>query len=237
MTSKPTVLVLVTGDPVPAVEEKCGGFADMIRMGVGRGASEFKWLERDVREGQPSDRSVDGVFITGSPSSVTEQTSWMTSAQDYVKRLVDDRIPVLGICFGHQLLAAALGGRVARNPRGREMGTVRVEVGIADRIVGEMGPIVANATHVDSVVELPEGAEVLGRTALEPHAAVRFEESAWGVQFHPEIDRWSMEQYILARRELLNSEGFPVESALASLQNTPGAAGIMARFLRHLLEP
>ena len=92
--------------------------------------------------------------------------------------------------------------------------------------------MLVNTTHVDSVVQLPPGAERLGRTALEPNAAVRFGPSAWGVQYHPEVDAEVMRHYVRARRDLLEREAFDAVELERAARETPEAAGVIARFLQ-----
>src|SRR6185312_12659376 len=115
---------------------------------------------------------------------------------------------VFGICFGHQILAQALGGMVARNRNGREIGTVDVET-LTDNVLFDVdrAPFRANATHVDTVEVLPPGAVTLARSAVEPNAAIRFSDNAWGVQFHPEMDGAIIRDYLELRRALLTREG------------------------------
>src|SRR5690606_28188241 len=140
------------------------------------------------------------VIITGSALSVTEALPWKAAVSARLRELVSADVPVLGICFGHQLLAHALGGRVSTNPNGREMGSGPFSLLEDDEVLGARGTFLVNNTHVDSVVELPPGARVLGHTALEPHSAVRFGPWAWGVQFHPELDADVLRDYFVARR-------------------------------------
>jgi len=134
----------------------------------------------------------------------------------------------LGICFGHQLLAQALGGNVERNPRGREIGTVRVkllpEASRDALFLGLPSELEVNATHVDTVTRLPEGATLLASTSLERHAAYRVGESAWGVQFHPEIDGDVMRGYVRAREPVIREEGLPfdrIHDAITDGQHGP----------------
>lgn len=227
-----TVLVLITGDPVPAVETRHGDFAQMIQLAAGAQAQHWAWRHQDVRDENWELEQADAIVVSGSPSSVTEALPWMLSAQAQLRTLVAQQKPVLGICFGHQLLAVALGGRVALNPLGREMGTVQLSVSREDPVVAPQGSFPVNSTHVDSVVELPPGAVVLGTTRQEPHAAVLFAPRAWGVQFHPEIEGWSMTQYLLARRELLEGEQFDVDGTLAAVTETAQGADVVAQFLK-----
>src|SRR5690606_38861481 len=107
---------------------------------------------------------------------------------------------VLGVCYGHQLLAHALGGRVDDHPAGREVGTVELELdaaGEGDALFGATpAKFRAHATHRQSVLELPPGATVLARSAHDPHHAVRYAPTAWGLQFHPEFSVGIMRGYL-----------------------------------------
>lgn len=232
------IVVLVAGDPVPETRLRRGGFLDLIQGSlVAGGAPGFPaepWLAHDLRELDvlPDLTDASSVIVTGSPASVMDGLPWMERSAACLRQLVLAEVPVLGICFGHQLLAHALGGRVSANPRGREMGTVDLTISHADPVVGELGTLQVNSTHVDSVVELPPGAQLLGATALDPHAAVRFGPSAWGVQFHPEIDAEVMRHYLAARRSALLTERFDVAALERGVRDAPGGAAMIGRFLQ-----
>jgi GMP synthase (glutamine-hydrolysing) len=157
----------------------------------------------------------------------------MLSAEAWLRDVVRAGTPTLGICFGHQMLAQALGGEVQKNPRGREIGTVRIER-IADDPLFEGLPAAfeVNATHIDTVTVLPPGATRLARSSLDDHQAIRFTETCYGVQFHPEIDADVMRAYLEARREILATERFVVEALLAEVTHAPHGRQILRNFLR-----
>jgi GMP synthase (glutamine-hydrolysing) len=231
--------ILVTGEPVPRTQERAGGFADLVRAGLA-GCWDGGFVEVDARsaESLPDPAGFAGVIVTGSASSVTERAPWILRTEEYLARAVKQQHPVLGICFGHQLLGQALGGLVERNPRGREMGTVPFSIVAEDPLFqGAAPPALAHATHVDSVTVLPPGARVLATTALEPHAAVRFGERAWGVQFHPEFDERVMTEYLEARSQVLADEGRDPRALLAAVRPTPAGALVLRRFVGHGLRP
>src|SRR5580700_2271134 len=159
------VVVLVTGEPVPEVLARRGDFTRLLRE-ASRGERDAPagaadaWTARELRGGGPlpGPRDADAFVITGSASSVTERAPWMLRAGRLVRAIVEARVPLLGVCFGHQMIAQALGGRVERNPRGREIGTVRLTRVADDPIfVGLPRSFDVNATHVDSVTRLPPG--------------------------------------------------------------------------------
>ncbi len=227
------IAILIAGDPVPSAQRLRGDFGQMIRRAVGS-AWAGPWLQHDLREDKalPARQSLAAVIVSGSADSLTEMSAWMERGLDYLHDVVREHVPVLGICFGHQMLGEALGGRVSANPFGREVGTVSLQDVQADELLGPGGePLEVNSTHLDSVVELPSNARVLARTQLEPHVAVRFAERTWGVQFHPEFDGEVMRCYIRERREAIAAEGLDVEALLAASRDTPDGRALMQRFI------
>lgn len=228
--------VVVCGDPVPRTIEQRGGFADLIRSAAGE-TWPGPWLDFDARSGAraPDLDAVAALIVTGSASSVTSREPWILAAERYLAKAVERGLPVLGICFGHQLLGQALGGLVKKNPCGREMGSVELDVLDHDPLLGSGPRLVVNMSHQDSVVELPPGARVLGRTSREPHAAVRFAETAWGLQFHPEFDGAVMTDYLDARAQLLTEEGQDVSALKSAARDTPAGAMVLKRFAGSVL--
>lgn len=230
------ILVVKTGEPVPMIAEKRGQFAELIKGSIGPGfLGEYAIV--DVRtEAAPSPRAADAIVITGSAANVPTREAWMLRAEAWLRDVVAVGTPVFGICFGHQILAQALGGEVQRNPRGREIGTIAIEQTASDPLFeGLPASFRANVTHIDSVVRLPPGAVSLARSPLEDHHAIRFTPSCYGVQFHPEIDAEVMRGYVETRREILASEGFDVDAMLASIdEGEPGRTTLqnfVAQFL------
>lgn len=236
--------IWVTGRPVPEAEQKRGSFAEMIQRAVGA-AWQGPWSVVDCTADEPSaagaplprPSQVAGVIVTGSASHVAEQAPWMLRAQAGLAELVACAVPTLGICFGHQLLGIALGGRSGTNPRGREMGVVRMRLGASDPVLGDgahaSGYDVV-MTHLDSVLELPPGAASLAETSGERHAAIRFGERAWGVQFHPEMDAEIIGCYVNARRGALAAEGRDADAILKGLRDSRESSGVLHRFVREV---
>lgn len=181
----------------------------------------------------PEPSGLAGVIVTGSAAHLTDREPWMLRGLDWLRESRRAGTPILGICFGHQMLGEALGGRVARNPRGREIGSVEVQVGAPHPLLPER-QILANMTHLDSIVELPQGARVLGTTELEPFAAVEFAPRVWGVQFHPEVDGEIMRDYVSARMDALQREGLDGERLLREARDTPQSAAVIRHFIRQL---
>jgi GMP synthase (glutamine-hydrolysing) len=230
--------ILVTGDPVEGVARERGTFADLFRAGLSDAwDGDFRLL--DARRGHlPKASEIAALIITGSPESVTSRASWILETEAALRVLVADGVPTLGVCFGHQLLAQALGGQVEQNPHGREMGTVELRLHADDpMLVGLPERFATNMSHRDSATRLPEGAVRLASTALEPNAFVRFGERAFGMQFHPEFDAGVMRGYIEARTPVLAAEG--IDPGALAAEDAPMAAELLRRFGRlvHQVRP
>jgi GMP synthase (glutamine-hydrolysing) len=159
----------------------------------------------------------------------------MHRAVDYLDRLHEHDVPTLGICFGHQLLGLMAGGRVDRNPGGRELGPVRMRVLGPSPLLDVEGEVVVNASHVDSVQDLPGHTSTLGRTRLEANALVQFGARSWGVQFHPEFDREITSCYVRERRAAILAEGLDPESLLLGAEDSPEARRVIPNFLRRVV--
>jgi len=217
-----------------------GEYFSWIRREVGD-AWTGEWLEHDIRKdgSLPAAGDADAFVISGSSSSVTERAPWMLATEALVRAIVRARTPIFGICFGHQLIAEALGGRVAKNPRGREIGTLDVRIvphaprdPIFDALPTAASRFRANHTHVDSAVELPPGARVVAETDKEPHAAFTIGDRVKCVQFHPEIDGAAMRGYVEARADLIAGEGGDPRAILEQVRDAPEGASLLKSFVR-----
>src|SRR5256885_7275992 len=170
-----------------------------------------------------------GIIVTGSPLSVIEKTPWMLQLGDDLLRAGERGTPVLGVCFGHQLLARASGGDVVQNPRGREIGTVRVQLTDAGRkdllFAWAGGPeIEVQATHVDAVDPLPAGATVLASNENTAAQAYRLSETVAGVQVPPELWAAAMRDLILSRRGETAVEGRDALALAAQVREVEAGA-------------
>ncbi|HHH28340.1 MAG TPA: glutamine amidotransferase [Polyangiaceae bacterium] len=230
------IVVVITGDPVSSVEEQRGDYAAMMRAAIGD-AWTGSYAAVDART-ESLGAELDGaaIVITGSSSNVHHREDWMLRAEARLRELEASEAPILGICFGHQLMAQAYGGDVQPNPKGREVSTVMVEQLAADPLFEGIGPrFAANACHSDSVVALPDGARVLGRSEGDPHQVLRFGQRSWGVQFHPEFDGDVMRRFIEARSEAILGEGLDLTSLERAARDTPDARAVFRNFVRHVM--
>ena len=228
------MLVIKTGTTLPELRPRRGDYEDWIveRLGL-----PWERIERVVvYEGEtlPEPSEPAGVVVTGSSALVSAREPWSERTAAWLREAVATGTPLLGICYGHQLLAHALGGRVGRNPRGREIGTVALELHAAARedplLSGLPAQMKVQATHVESVLELPPGARLLASSATDPHQAFACGERAWGVQFHPEFDAEAVRTYLEVRREEIRGEGIDPESLLRAVEESPHGTRLLRRF-------
>lgn len=179
----------------------------------------------------PNFDSIAGVIIMGSLSMATEKTDWMLRLSNEIVQLINQQIPLLGICFGHQLIAQAMGGEVGYHPKGLEIGTVNINKLSAannDPIFSLLPThFSAHAVHFQSVLTLPKSATLLANNNFEPHHAFRIGACTWGVQFHPEFTPEIMRLSLSGLKEHVIDE---YEQKKASIFETTCARQILIKF-------
>ena len=227
------LLIVKTGSAIHQAAEH-GDFEDWITTGMGLNGQRIRVCRVDEGEELPGVTGLAGVVVTGSAAMVTDHLGWSERTADWLREAVPAGLPVLGICYGHQLLAHALGGDVADDPSGREIGTVevkRVESAGSDPLFDALPSVFdAQATHEQSVVALPREALLLAESSHPACHAFRVGECAWGVQFHPEFNGEVMKSYLRARSPILREEGLDPDALLDGVRPAPEATGVLRRF-------
>lgn len=231
------LLVLKMGEPPPVVESAHGDFEDWIARSIGCGVDALTVVRVDAGEALPAADRHSGVIVTGSPSMVSDRADWSEASASWLREVVRaDIVPVLGLCYGHQLLAHGLGGEVGPNPKGRNIGTVEVVFDGRDANVKSLPPLFergvfpAHVSHSEVVLEPPSGTRVLARTAVDEHCVLAYGPRQWGVQFHPEFNAEIVRAYVDARRDALMSEGIDPDERIASVVETPRMTEVLRRF-------
>jgi GMP synthase (glutamine-hydrolysing) len=230
------LLIVQTGATLPALLERHGDFPEWFRRGLGLKTEHIEIVRVDARQRLPRPQSIDAAVITGSGAMVSERLDWSERTADWLHNAAQAGVPLLGVCYGHQLLAHAFGGHVDYNPRGREIGTVDIErlpAAAQDALLQVAPPrFRAHATHLQSVLRPPKGAVVLARSALDDSQAIRFAPRVWGVQFHPEFNVAHMRGYLRERTEIVDSEGLDARGLKLSVVAAPHARSLLRRFVR-----
>ena len=181
-------------------------------------------VEFAVHEEMPDTFGFDGAVITGSRASVYWDEPWIDPLVEWIGTAVERGMPVLGVCFGHQVLADALGGTV-EDMGSYEIGYRDVELGDDPLFAGVESPATVFTTHSDAVTELPPEAEQIAENDYGVHG-FRVG-NAVGVQFHPEYDP-------ATAREVASGKDLPderIERVLEGITETNYAAACEAKAL------
>lgn len=203
------ILILRPGRTAAEVRQVHGDYDRWFTDAIAGGRCSFD--VRDVtREEIPPLEGFAGVIVTGSVSAAYRQEPWMARLIPFLANLDPHETPVLGVCFGAQILAHARGGSVIQNPEGWEIGGVTVEAVQAastDPLFLGLPPVFgALATHEDRIEAMPPGAVLLAGNAHTPIQAFRIGSRLWGVQFHPEATREILSKLIRLRADQLSRD-------------------------------
>lgn len=238
LPSSRAVFILKVGSTFPATAAAFGDFDDWTRAALGD--DSLRVVSVDVEHGAdlPALADCAGVIITGSHAMVTDRLPWSLAVEQWLPALIEAEVPLLGVCYGHQLLAQAMGGEVGFHSRGKEVGTKAIELlpaCAADPLFRHLPmTLLAHTTHAQTVVSLPPGAVHLAANLHEPHHAFRLGACAWGVQFHPEYTPEIMRAYIEAQAKALTDAGQDLATLLREVAPTPFAADILVQFGRRV---
>ena len=227
--------IIKAGSTFPAIRYRLGDFEDWIIRASGLSDETVSVVDVMKGEALPPVEKLSGVIITGSHAMLTDRDSWMLELEDWIPKVIEHNVPLLGICFGHQLLAQAMGGRADYNPNGREIGTVAIRLtseGKQDRLLGTLPEVFfAHATHAQTVMELPANSRRLAESPLETNHAFRLGNNAWGVQFHPEFLVEIMSTYISEQTATLVKEGHNAAALQSAICSTDAANTLIKLFV------
>lgn len=226
--------IIKTGRTFSSIFERLGDFDDWVCNMLGELSVPVEVI--NVAEGSPLPgiEECRAVIITGSHAMVTDNLDWSLALEAWIPLLVSARVPFLGICYGHQLLARSMGGEVDYHPCGREIGSVAIRLtpeAEYDLLFRDLPSLFsAHVTHAQSALQLPVDSLPLASSDHDQHHAFRVGTCAWGVQFHPEYTADVMRAYICAQDQSLSEEGYCVDGLLSEVTGTPFARRVLANF-------
>lgn len=185
----------------------------------------------------PDPETVLGAVITGAHCMVTDRLEWSEETAAWIRALHALSVPMLGVCYGHQLIADALGGKAGFHPAGIEVGTAEITLTDAasdDPLFAKMPrTFPAHVAHSQSAVSLPPDAVLLATGTHEPHHSFRAGKHAWGVQFHPDFTAELTREYVKRSGKKLAERGLTVEEALVTVCETPDSETLLRRFAEY----
>lgn len=171
--------ILQTGLAPDALAGEMGDYPDMFaRLLAGQGFTfrTYRVVEMEF----PADvHDCDGWLLTGSRHGAYEDHPFIPPLEDFIRKAYAEHVPMVGICFGHQIIAQALGGKVERHAGGWAVGPTDYDF--------EGEKLTLNAWHRDQVTEVPQGAKVVASNAFCANAALVYDTRAFTVQAHPEF--------------------------------------------------
>ena len=220
--------ILETGRPPGDLERKFGDYSEMFGQMLGDG---FELATYDAHNGNlPADPADHHAYmITGSPAGVYDPYPWIAPLSDFIRSA--HGVKMIGICFGHQVMAEALGGHVEKSDKGWGAGLHHYSVvHRAPWMDGEQ-TIAIPASHQDQVVIQPPNSEVLVESGFTPYAGLAWtDRPAISFQFHPEFSPEFAKALIEARYDRVSNP----DAAIASL-DAPNDSARVAGWIRRFL--
>ncbi len=185
--------ILQTGMAPVELASSHGEYPEMFEQFLAGHGFEFQSYNILKHDFPKSINESDGWLITGSRHGVYEDLDWIAPLEEFVREIYTTKIPLVGVCFGHQVIAQALGGKVEKYTDGWSVGHAEYEMEDCE------DPVLLNAWHQDQVVELPDGARVIGSSDFCKYAMLAYGDKVLTVQPHPEFSDHFIEGLIKYR--------------------------------------
>ena len=222
--------ILQCGHAAPEVLAEHGDYTDMFQRLLADHGFDFATWDVVDMDFPPGPRAADGWLLSGSRHGVYEDLPFIPPLEDFIREAHREKVPMVGICFGHQIIARALGGRVEKFDGGWAIGRHAYAF-------DGLGEVAVNAWHQDQVIEPPAGARTIAQSDFCRHAGLAIGDHIYTIQPHPEFSSPLIGEYLKLRR---GEPGYPrevMDAAAARLHGPIDSAKIGAEiarfFLRH----
>ena len=221
--------ILETGEPPAPLRERFGHYDSMFRKLLGE---HYDFTTYDVRQGElPADPSEQHAYlVTGSPAGVYDDLPWIVPLKQFL-RAASGKAKLVGICFGHQVMAEAFGGRVEKSNKGWGVGLHCYQVLERASWMDDGDSFACPVSHQDQIVELPPAARILAGSEFSGFGLIEYrDQPAISFQCHPEFEPDFAKALIEVRRERLPD----ADEAIASLDR-PNDCERLANWIRGFL--
>lgn len=231
-----SLIIIQVGTAPQSLRDLHGDLPHWFCQAIGVSPADVDVVRVFEDETLPPPDARRAAIITGSWAMVSDRLPWSEKTAEWIRDAVAIEMPLFGVCYGHQLMAWALGGDVEYHPKGREAGTQTVYLNAAaanDPLLSHLSETFpAHLTHRQTVTRLPEGASVLASSLHDNHQIVRYGPRAVSVQFHPEMTPEIATDLLRLNRTTIEKEGIDADSLVAGVLPAPGAAEILRRFVQ-----
>ncbi len=209
----PHVTIMETGLVSPKNRELHGSYPQMFENLIGAADANVTFNTVSIPAGEPLPDvgGLEAILITGSAAGVYDAFDWIAPLEDFVRTAHDNKVPMVGVCFGHQLIAQALGGTVRKSEKGWGIGRHVYDVAPGNAVI-EGARIALACSHQDQVIAPPAGARTILSSDFTPHAGLLYGDTTLSVQPHPEFSVG----YALACCEVVHSKGHAPDSLVAT---------------------
>lgn len=232
--------IIKTGTTFKDTAQQLGDFDRWIIDTIGKTNLDIAIIDIQKEEPLPNPDKCLGIIVSGSHAMVTQELPWSVKIEKWIPSIIENNIPFLGICYGHQLLAKSMQGTSDYHPNGLEMGTVTIALNEHtknDAIFKNLPThFDVHTIHSQTVLQLPTNAIALAFNTHDKHHAYRIGECAWGVQFHPEYNTSIMKSYIkeVCKKEKISNDEF--NRLCDGVKDTPYSAKILENFASFIRE-
>ena len=218
--------ILLVGRASEDLVDKYGTYAEMLIALINTEELVFEFKTFNILDDEfPKDHlECDGWIVTGSPHGVYEDHSWIPTVSQLINNVYEANLPIFGVCFGHQLIAQALGGHVEKSEKGWGLGLHTYQVNNKPDYMSNLSEeVTLNICHQDQVLRPPQGATVYAKSEFCENAGFYIKDKVLTMQAHPEFLVDFTKALLAARRDVTIPKEF-VDPALVGLKNNPDSA-------------
>ena len=215
--------ILLVGRASEDLVDKYGTYAEMLINLINSDEKLFEFKTFNILDGifPLNHNDCDGWIVTGSPHGVYEEHSWIPIMSQLIRDIYDNKLPIFGVCFGHQLIAQALGGNVEKSTKGWGLGLHTYQINNKTNYMGNLSSeVTLNICHQDQVLSPPNGATVYAKSDFCENAGFYIKDKVLTMQAHPEFLVDFIKALLTARRDVTIPKQF-VDPALIRLKSHP----------------